>query len=65
MTLTKRERNKIDKQIEEIVYRRLSGVPINVMDIGKVFDAGYHARTFGDDIETAVVDEYTRLSQKS
>ena len=37
--LTTRQRNKIDKHVEEIVRRRLSGVPINIMKIGKVFDA--------------------------
>jgi hypothetical protein len=60
--MTKREQNKLDRVIEEIVRRRCSGMPISVMDIGKVFRAGYAAHTNAGDVEVAVVTTYTELS---
>jgi len=62
--LTTRQRNKIDKHVEEIVRRRLSGVPINIMKIGKVFDAAYLAASTGADVEAAVVAKYHELAEQ-
>lgn len=61
--LTTRQRNKIDKNVEEIVRRRLSGVQIDIMKIGKVFDAAYLAATTGADVEAAVVTKYRELAE--
>ncbi len=50
---------QIDKLIEQIYYKRCSGIQINIMDIGKVFKAGQNAyATTGGDLaatEAAVV----------
>lgn len=46
---------KIDKQIEAIYYRVAQGVQINIMDIGKVYDAGRTAALRGGDVEAAVI----------
>ena len=35
------KRNKQDKRIESLYGKYCSGVAINVMDIGKVFEEGY------------------------
>ena len=35
--------NKANKRVEAAYYARCRGIPINVMDIGKVFDAGKKA----------------------
>lgn len=70
--LTTRQKNKIDRFISGVVSRRCSGMQINVMDIGKVFDAGYTAATAGgppetvnNQIEQAVVFAYTTLSAEA
>lgn len=60
---SKRLLNKIDKEIEQIVYRRCSGIQINIMDIGKVFKAGHAAYFASQDLETAVVEKYLELRQ--
>lgn len=62
----KQRRAKVDRQVEEIVRRRCSGLPINIMDIGKVFDAAYAADSgvTGQDVEAAVVETYTRLAKQ-
>jgi hypothetical protein len=49
-------KNKLDKAITEIHARRCSGWSINVMDISKVFNAGYAAAAIGGDVEAAVVE---------
>lgn len=58
----KRARNKIDKAIEAIVRQDLSGIPINIMDIGKVFEAGYLAVKEGNDLRTAIIAKYKSLA---
>jgi hypothetical protein len=60
----KRARKVIDDRIDEIVRRRLRGVPINVLDIGTVFKVGYAAVMAGADLEATIVEEYTRLSER-
>lgn len=62
----KQRRAKVDRQVQEIVSRRCSGLPINIMDIGKVFDAAYAADSgvTGQDVEAAVVETYTRLAKQ-
>lgn len=60
--LTTRQRNKIDKAIEEIVRRRCSGMQISVLDISKVFKAGYAALEAGQDLEEAIVAKYGELA---
>lgn len=61
-TLTTRQRNAIDRQVDAIVRRRCSGIPIDVMKIGDVFRAAYLAATTGADIESAVVSKYCELA---
>jgi hypothetical protein len=60
--LTKRQQNAIDRQVDAIVRRRCSGIPIDIMKIGQVFRAAYLAATTGADIETAVVSKYCELA---
>ena len=60
--MTKRQQNQIDRQIDAIVRQRCSGLQINVMDISKVFKAGYAAIAAGQDLETAIVDTYRQLA---
>jgi len=50
--LTKRQQNALDKKIEQAYYATCRGVQIDIMDIGKVFDAGYKALAEGADDET-------------
>lgn len=57
-------RNRLDAQIAEIHRRRCAGWAINMMDIGKVFQAGYEAAHSGEDIETAVVNKAAELRQQ-
>ena len=59
---SRRQWAAVDRQIEAIVRRRCSGMAINVLDIGQVFDAGRAAAEGGQDIETAVVGKYAELS---
>jgi hypothetical protein len=59
--MTKRQQNQIDKQIEQIYYRRCSGIQINIMDIGKVFAAGRAALAAGADVESAIVARVEQL----
>jgi len=61
--MTKREINRLNKQVEAIVRRRCTGMAIDIMDISQVFDAAEKAYTEGRDVEAAVVDTYTLLSQ--
>ena len=65
--LTKRQLNTIDKQINEIVCRRCSGLQINIMDISKVFQAGRDAASgvTGQDVEAAVYETYSRLAREA
>jgi hypothetical protein len=64
--MSKQRKNKIDRQVQEIVCRRCSGMQIDIMDIGEVFKAAYAADSgcLGQDVEAAVVEAYARLSQK-
>lgn len=62
--MSPKRRKQIDRQVDEIVSRRCSGLPINIMDIGKVFQAAYEADSgvTGQDVESAVVLKYRELS---
>ena len=57
-----RAENQLEDQIAEIVNRRCNRMPISIMDIGKVFNAGKRAKLDGADVEAAVVAEYARCS---
>lgn len=61
--LTTRQKNKLDKQITEIHRVRCSGWAINIMNISKVFQAGYAAAIAGASIEEAVVAKATELRE--
>lgn len=61
--LTTRQKNKLDKQITEIHRVRCSGWAINVMNISKVFNAGYDAAIAGTSIEDAVVAKAAELRE--
>lgn len=60
---SKRQLAQIDREIERIYYRVGRGVQINVMDIGKVFDAGRTAALSGGDVEQAIVAAVNALRQ--
>lgn len=62
MRQTKQDR-QLDQQVQEIVSRRLSGVPINILNIGQVFAAARTAASTGADVEQAVVSTYTQLAE--
>lgn len=65
--MTTRQKNKLDKQIEEIVGRRCSGIMISVMDISKVYRAAYEAHATGVApavFEGVVVNAYKALAVK-
>jgi len=66
--MTRKQKAELDRQIQEIVSRRCSGLAINIMDIGKVFDAAYRAYSgvgvTGQDVEAAVVLTYTQLARR-
>lgn len=61
-TLTTRQKNAIDREVERIVRRRCSGLAIDIMKIGKVFEAAYLAASVGADVEAAVVAKYQELA---
>lgn len=61
--MTKREQNRIDKQIADIYQRRCSGVQINILDIGTIYAAGRRAAQMGTDIETAVLVAVSKVRQ--
>ena len=61
---TKRK-SAIDELIEKTYYRLAEGRQINIMDIGKVFDAGRDAYKNGLPVEVAIqaaVDKYTMVA---
>jgi hypothetical protein len=47
--MTKRQQNAADKRINALYCKLCSGVQIDIMDIGKVFKAGYAAIANGAD----------------
>jgi hypothetical protein len=58
-TMTKKEQKQRDLRIEKAYRRTCAGVEVNIMDIGKVFKAGYAALDAGADdagLEKAIVD---------
>lgn len=59
----KRARNLLDKRIDTIVREHCSGIAIDIMDIHKVFQAGYEAAHAGEDMITAVVTKYKELAK--
>jgi hypothetical protein len=53
---SRRQLAAVDREIERIYYRVAGGVQIDVMDIGKVFEAGHAAAAGGEAaIEAAIV----------
>ena len=53
--MTKREQNKLDKQIEQLYYRHGNGVQIDIMNINKLFSFCRQAAEVGTPLEQAVV----------
>ncbi len=49
--------NRATKRVEAAYYARCRGIQINVMDIGKVFDAGRKALTSNPEITDAELAE--------
>ncbi len=45
--MTKKQKNAIDDRIQAIYRARCSGIQIDVMDIGKIFDKGYEVIATG------------------
>jgi len=50
--MTKKQKNALDKKIEQAYYASCRGVQIDIMDISKVFDVGHKALAEGADDET-------------
>ena len=59
--MAKTSEKKLDKLIDEIYRRRCSGIEINIMDIGKIFNAGRTAFRAGLDMEAAIVAKVEEL----
>lgn len=59
---TKEEKAR-DHLIEQTYYRHGSGVQINVMDIGKVFEMGRAAMNAGQDLDQAIKDAIAKFRQ--
>ena len=59
----KQRRKQIDARVAFVVSRDCSGLPINIMDISKVFDAAYQADAAGLSIDDAVNRRYRELSE--
>jgi hypothetical protein len=66
MKTTKAER-AADKRIERAYYATCSGIQIDIMDIGKVFDIGRRAIEAGADEETLrkSIRDYVELIRKN
>lgn len=61
--MTKRELKALDTRIEQHYYRTHGGVQINILDIGKIFQAGREAAGRGESIEAAVDQAVAKLRQ--
>jgi hypothetical protein len=61
----KRELAKLNKRIERIYYQ--TGIPVDIMDIGKVFNIGRRAIEAGADDETLrkTIRDYVELIRKN
>lgn len=60
-----RAMNRLNSDISAIYTRLAAGRQINVLDIGKVFQAGRDASVAGEDVETAIraaVERYTTIA---
>jgi hypothetical protein len=57
--MTKREENKLDKEIEKIYNKHGSGVQVDIFDISKIYKAGKDAHIAGTSIEEAVIAALT------
>lgn len=56
-----KKNKKWDKLIESVYYRVANGVQIRILDIPKVFQAGYAALETGQDLESAIVNAVNQL----
>lgn len=63
----KREQDKLDKRVERAYYKHCSGVQIDIMDIGKVFEVGREAikRGASDAELESAVREYVQTIRKN
>lgn len=52
--MTRREENKLDREIEKIYNRVGGGVQIDIFDISKIFKAAKDAHIAGLDMEGAI-----------
>jgi hypothetical protein len=55
----------LDRAIDDAVRRECSGIPINILNIGKVFAAGRQAAVAGEDPGAAAVAKYRELAEVS
>lgn len=51
----RRAAKQLDREIEAIFYHDCPGVQVNILDLGRIFDAGRKAHREGRDIKEAVM----------
>lgn len=60
--LTKKQQEAaVERRIEQLFHKHSAGRPIDIMDIGKVFTAGFNAYLAGNDIDEAVISKLNEL----
>jgi hypothetical protein len=65
--VTKKQQKQIDRRVEQAYYATCSGVQINMMDIGKVFNAGRKAIAEGADEDSlrSTIVEFVETIRKN
>ncbi len=61
--MKKPSQKQLEKAVEQAWYKLASGVQVNIMDLGKIFDRGVAALKEGKDLDTeikACIEEYRR-----
>ena len=63
--MTSREEKKLDKEIDRLYRLHAQGRQIDIMNIGKVFDAGRKAHLAGLSVEDAVKDAIAKYTTEA
>lgn len=60
--LTKKQQEAaVERRIKELFRKHSNGRQINVMDIGKIFTAGFNAYLNGEDVDAATIAKIDEL----